>query len=123
LRVLLLDDEADIRSTASRIFRHLGHEVSTAADGREVIAACRNATHSDKPFDLLLLDLTIPGGMGGRETLEEILRFAPETRAIVTSGYSQDDVMAHYRDHGFHAALQKPFSLEELREAIAAALR
>jgi PAS domain S-box-containing protein len=123
LRVLLLDDEADIRSTASRIFRHLGHEVSTAADGREVIAAFRNATHSDKPFDLLLLDLTIPGGMGGRETLEEILRFAPETRAIVTSGYSQDDVMAHYRDHGFHAALQKPFSLEELREAIAAALR
>jgi CheY-like chemotaxis protein len=76
---------------------------------------------SDNPVDLVILDLTIPGGMGGKETAQKLLQLDPEARLIVASGYSNDPVMAGDREDGFRAAVAKPFTLKELRKAIAAA--
>ncbi|MCI5228318.1 MAG: response regulator, partial [Candidatus Electrothrix sp. AX2] len=75
----------------------------------------------DNPIDLVILDLTIPGGMGGKEAAQKILQLDPEAKLIVASGYSNDQVMAEYSEYGFRAAVAKPFTLNELREAIVAA--
>jgi DNA-binding NarL/FixJ family response regulator len=76
-----------------------------------------------KPIDVMIMDLTIAGGMGGKEAVQKVLAIDPEARAIVASGYSNDPVMAKYREHGFRAVVVKPFSMEELASALEAALR
>jgi DNA-binding NarL/FixJ family response regulator len=82
------------------------------------VEAYRRALESGRPYDVVVLDLTVPGGMGGQETLEALRKVNPEVRAIVSSGYSNDPVMARYRDYGFDGMVAKPYKMEDLAVAI-----
>jgi CheY-like chemotaxis protein len=117
-RVLLMDDEQVIRIVTGDMLKELGHTVELASHGAEAIEKYRSAMESGKPFDAVILDLTIRGGMGGAETGEKLLEIDPEVKAIVSSGYSDDAVTAIYREKGFKAILKKPYNLEELRAVL-----
>jgi PAS domain S-box-containing protein len=114
-RVLFMDDEEPIRGMATIFMDRLGYDCSVASDGAEVLRLYREAMASGRKYDAVVMDLTVPGGMGGREAMEQLLRIDPEVRAIVSSGYSRDPVMASYRTHGFLAVLPKPYGLDQLR--------
>ena len=113
-RVLLMDDEESIRRLGERCLRHLGCDVQVAADGGECVRIYQAALQGGRRFDVVILDLTVPGGLGGRETLEALRSIDPTVLAIVSSGYSNDPVMARYREHGFAAVVPKPYALDAL---------
>ncbi len=123
LRVLLMDDEPAVREVVARMLEQLGHAVECAAEGEEALALYRRAREECRPFDAVILDLTIPGGMGGAEALRRLRELDPAVQAIVSSGYSTDPVLAEYRRHGFREVLVKPFRLQELVRAIAGITR
>ncbi|MCI5126766.1 MAG: response regulator, partial [Candidatus Electrothrix sp. AR5] len=110
-----------LRNLARSQLGALGHDAVLVRDGAEAISTYLEMQDSDNPVDLVILDLTIPGGMGGKETAQKLLQLDPEAKLIVASGYSNDPVMAEYSEYGFRAAVAKPFTLKELRKAIAAA--
>ena len=112
-RVLFMDDEASIRKLATTLLRRLGAEVEEAADGQAAVDLHRAAREAGRPFDAVVMDLTVPGGMGGLEALERMRAIDPEVKAIVSSGYSSDPVLAHYRDSGFRGRVAKPYELTE----------
>ena len=113
-RILVLDDEEQVCKLVSTMLRKRGFVVETVADGRQAIERYREAFQSGVPFDALIMDLTIPGGLGGKEALREILAFDPDAKAVVSSGYAVDPVMAHYADYGFKGIAAKPYSAREL---------
>ena len=120
--ILVLDDEPLVRSVLQRMLGQLGYRVETVAEGRAAVERFAERRQAGSPFDLLVMDLTIPGGMGGRQAMAEILRIDPTARAIVASGYSDDPTMAHYREAGFVAAITKPFQRDELARTVQSAL-
>jgi len=122
-RVLLMDDEREILAVSGEMLRRMGHRVTVARDGSEALAACHEAQADDLPFDVAILDLTIPGGMGGREAAERLRRMDPHICLIASSGYSNDAVMGDHRAYGFQGVLAKPYRREELEAAIEAAVR
>jgi len=109
-RVLVMDDEEIIREVATEILAFAGYQVESCADGKEAVARYRSAHGSRTPFDAVIMDLTIPGGMGGREAAGLILEIDPAAVLIVSSGYSHDPVVADFRHFGFKGAVVKPFS-------------
>ncbi|MEA1923342.1 MAG: PAS domain S-box protein, partial [Pseudomonadota bacterium] len=113
-KILIMDDEEMIRELVERMMSLKGYDVLSAADGEEAIRLYEKASQSGAPIDLIIMDLTIPGGMGGQEAIQKILQFDPQVKAIVSSGYSNDPVMSEYEKYGFCAALSKPFQLQEL---------
>jgi CheY-like chemotaxis protein len=117
--VLVLDDEPYLRTVFTRMFTRLGYAVTAVGTGEEAIDATRAAQGAGTPFAVALLDLTIPGAMGGREAIVELRRLAPDLLAIASSGYSDDSVMAQPTLFGFTASLGKPFTGKELAEALA----
>ncbi|TAL35346.1 MAG: PAS domain S-box protein [Spirochaetes bacterium] len=117
-RVLLMDDEGFIKDVAGRMLKHLGYSVETAQEGSVAVKLFREALERGEPFDAVILDLTVPGGMGGVETIKNIREIHPGARAIASSGYSVDPVMAHPDDYGFSGTLIKPFKIEELGKAL-----
>jgi PAS domain S-box-containing protein len=117
-RILVMDDEEMIRDLARVLLAKMGHEVLTAADGVEAVRLYQEALAAGKRIDLVIMDLTIPGGMGGQEAVGKIRALDPEAKVIVTSGYSNDRIMANFQDYGFRAALAKPFEIEELLEVV-----
>ncbi|MEM1204026.1 MAG: ATP-binding protein [Acidobacteriota bacterium] len=122
VRVLVMDDEGSLRRVTGLMLRRLGHEVETVADGALAVDAYRRAAEEGRHFDLVLMDLTVPGGMGGAEAIVELRRFDPTVRAVVFSGYSNAPVMARYREHGFVGVMTKPFDLEGLKKAVSEGL-
>ena len=118
-RVLVMDDESAVLDVAGQMLRHLGYEVEVVSDGAAALAAFAAARRADRPFDVAFLDLTVPGGMGGAETVRKLLQEDPTVRAIASSGYSSDPIMANYRAFGFRGALPKPYSLVDLSRALA----
>ncbi len=122
-RVLLMDDDEVIRGTTSCMLERLGHTVETVRDGREAVARYAAAMRSGKPFDATIMDLTIPGGIGGKEAIVELLALDPAARVIVASGYSSDPVLSEFAGHGFCGRLAKPFNLQELDEAVSLAIK
>lgn len=117
-RILIMDDDQMVRQVASRMLQWLGYDVATAEDGAQAIERYREAERSGNPFHLVIMDLTIPGGMGGEEAIRELRRFAPDIRAIVSSGYFNDPIMANYRDYGFDGVIAKPYQLDSLRQTL-----
>ncbi len=111
-RILVMDDDAGVRQVAGKILAHLGYEAEFAVDGNEAIDKYQVAQKSGRPFDLVIMDLTIPGGMGGKEALEVLRQIDPRTRAIVSSGYADDPIMTHYRDYGFCGVIKKPYKVD-----------
>ncbi len=116
--VLVLDDEEMVREIAREMLIHLGYEVLLAKDGSEVMDYYRQCRQEGRPIDAFLIDLTIPGGMGGRETVEKLRQLDPRVKAVVSSGYSNDPIVANFRDYGFVGVVEKPFRVNELARVI-----
>jgi two-component system cell cycle sensor histidine kinase/response regulator CckA len=121
-KILVMDDESMICDVATALLGMLGHEVDFAMNGEETIAKYQAAIQSGKPFDLVILDLTIRGGIGGTETLRKLSAIDPRVKAVVSSGYADNAVVANYRDYGFTAFLNKPYSMDGLRNVLNAVL-
>ena len=119
-RVLLMDDEEPLRMATGEMLRFLGWYVGEAADGEEAIAEYQKAQAEGKPYDVVIMDLTIPGGMGGREAIKRLVDIDPEIRAIVSSGYHNDPIMANFWEFGFSGCMPKPYSLTKLEETVRA---
>jgi PAS domain S-box-containing protein len=113
-KILLMDDEHSVRNTVCKMLRHLGYEVETASNGDEAIALYKKAMKSGALFDTVIMDLTIRGGMGGKETMQNLLRIDPSVKAIVSSGYFNDPIMSDYRTYGFYGVIPKPYEIEDL---------
>lgn len=118
-RVLVMDDEEMIRKMLSKMLPLTGYEVQVASDGAEAIELYARAGEAGQPFDAVILDLTVPGGMGGKETIRRLLEIDPDVKAIVSSGYSTDPIMSDFRSYGFSAVAVKPYSVEALEETLA----
>ncbi len=117
-RVLVMDDEPDILSFSHVVLKRLGYEAELARDGVEALRRYREAAEAGKPFSAVIMDLTIPGGMGGKEAIKRLLEFDPQARAIVSSGYSNDPVMAEFQKHGFRGVVAKPYQIHELARVL-----
>jgi PAS domain S-box-containing protein len=121
--ILIMDDDKSVRDVAGGMLRHLGYKVDFTDNGEEALEKYREAMGSEDPFDLVIMDLTIPGGMGGRITIEELLKIDPGAKAIVSSGYSDDPVMADYAQFGFCGCIKKPYRVAELGRIVCDALK
>jgi PAS domain S-box-containing protein len=117
-KILVMDDEEMVRNITRRMVESLGYEVETAGNGEEAIERYMDAKRAGLPIDVVILDLTIKGGLGGRETIKRLRELDPDIRAIVASGYSNDPVMANFRKHGFLDALNKPYQLRDLEKSL-----
>ncbi len=121
-RILVMDDETYILDVVSQMLERLGYDVQVASTGENALSYFRAAQALGTPFDLVLLDLTVPGGLGGKATLELLRDIDPNIRAVASSGYSDDPVMARPKDFGFHSTINKPYVQKELAHVIEAAL-
>jgi CheY-like chemotaxis protein len=117
-RILVMDDEEGVREALGEILRRLGYEVDFAVDGAEAIEKYTIARNSGRSFVLVIMDLKVPGGLGGKEAISRLLEIDPEVKAIVSSGYSNDPVMSGYRKYGFRGVITKPYKAEELSKAV-----
>lgn len=117
-RVLLMDDEKMIREAAAKALKLIGYKAEFAENGRKAIDLFNKAKDCGDGYDAVILDLTIPDGMGGEETLKKLLKIDPEVKAIATSGYAEGRVMSDYRRYGFVAAVSKPYSADDLKNVL-----
>jgi len=112
--VLVMDDEDMVRLVTGKMLYQLGYTAEFVKNGDEAIQVYKKAKESSNGFDAVIIDLTIPGGMGGKETIRKLIDYDPQVKAIVASGYAHDPVMSEYKDYGFCGAVPKPFTIEEL---------
>lgn len=117
-RVLVMDDEPLILETLGRALTRVGYQVKTVPNGMEALTCYQEAQQNEQPFDVVIMDLTIPGGMGGKEAITQLLKLDPQAKVIVSSGYSADSITSNYRRFGFSAAVTKPYKLEDLTRTI-----
>ncbi|MBI5743181.1 MAG: response regulator, partial [Elusimicrobia bacterium] len=122
-RVLLLEDEEIVKKAAVRMLTELGYAPEVTSEGKETLKRYRQAVSDGTPFDVVIMDLTIPGGMGGKEAILELRRDFPKALVIVSSGYSDESVMADYKTYGFNAVLPKPYRYEDLAGTLAKLLK
>lgn len=115
-RILVMDDQELILNMIRMMLDRMGYETESATDGAKAIELYREAYEAGTPFDLVILDLTVPGGMGGAETMAELLKIDAKVKAVVSSGYSNDPIMANHQDYGFCGVAPKPYSMEHLAE-------
>jgi two-component system, cell cycle sensor histidine kinase and response regulator CckA len=120
--VLVMDDEEMVRNVAVKMIELCGFEADCAADGREAIVKLREAREKGQPFDVVILDLTVKGGMGGEEAIGKIRETDDAVKAVVSTGYSDNPVVSNYRSYGFNAYLNKPYTFAALRDSLAALL-
>lgn len=117
-KILVMDDEAMIRKLAGNVLGKMGFETAFACNGEEALAAYETAMTAGEPFDLVILDLTVKGGMGGKETIRQLRLMDPDVKAIVSSGYSNDPGVVHYTEHGFCGVVAKPYRIDEIRQKL-----
>lgn len=118
-RILLMDDEDAILSATSDMLSFLGHTVTVAKSGEESIELYRKAHATDSPFDVVILDITVPGGIGAEGALPRLMEIDPGVRAIISSGYATHPLLVNFAASGFAAALIKPYGFKELEESLA----
>ena len=116
--ILVMDDEEVVRKAAESMLSYLGYRAVVVGNGQSALDAFTKARGARAPFDAVLMDLTIPGGMGGKETIPKILKVDPKAKVIVSSGYSDDPIMSEYQKYGFKGVLAKPYRLEDLSRAL-----
>jgi two-component system cell cycle sensor histidine kinase/response regulator CckA len=121
-RILLMDDEQMILDIVSRMLGHLGYEVTTCTDGSQAIAAFAKAKSHAEPFDVVMMDLVIPNGVGGQDAVHTIKKIDPGARVIASSGHLEHPVMLDHKKFGFNAVLEKPYKLEKLQQVIEAVI-
>ncbi len=121
-RILVMDDDEGVRDVIGTTLRRLGLEVELVEEGQSAIEAYRNAQRLERPFDAVMLDLTVRAGIGGQETIQSLLKIDPNVKAIVMSGYAADPVIMEPEGHGFAGGLAKPFDSDKLREILARVL-
>ena len=117
-RILIMDDEEAVSEITGQMLTRLGYDVEIAGDGAAAIERYITARKQQRPFDVVIMDLTIPGGMGGKEAIRKLREIDPGVRAIVSSGYSNDPVMADYHQYGFTAVAVKPYKMRDLSRII-----
>jgi PAS domain S-box-containing protein len=117
-RVLVMDDEKEVRKILEEVLKDEGYEAAFAADGSEAINLYQEAKEAQRPFDAVILDLTVPGGMSGKETIKRLLEMDPEVKAIVSSGYHKDPIMLKFKEYGFKVALPKPYKISTLKRVL-----
>jgi CheY-like chemotaxis protein len=117
-RVLVMDDEASIRTLTANMLEFLGYDAEIVDSGSVAIERFKGALGAGRPFDAVLLDLVVPGGLGGTQAIEHLTGLDPKVRAILISGYAQDSIMSTYREYGFAAAMTKPYTLQELQATL-----
>jgi two-component system cell cycle sensor histidine kinase/response regulator CckA len=122
-RILVMDDDRFLQDVYKRLLERLGYSPLVVSDGAMALASYRQAREEGRPFAAVIMDLTIPGGMGGKEAIRHLLAMDPQAVAIIASGYSRDPVMAHYREYGFKDLIEKPFSNQRLSEVLWKAVR
>jgi PAS domain S-box-containing protein len=117
-RILVMDDEAPLRRMIGRMLKKLGYEPDFSEDGAEAIETFRAAKDTGKLYDAVILDLTVPGGMGGKEAVKKILEIEPEAKVIVSSGYSDDLALAEFKQYGFKTILPKPYEPQSMSKVL-----
>jgi PAS domain S-box-containing protein len=117
-RILVMDDDEAVRELAAEMLNVMGYEVCTAAEGSEAVSLYERCKNGGRSFDAVIMDLTVPGGMGGAEAIRILRRLDPEIRAIVSSGYANGPIMGNYRQYGFSGVLRKPYSAENMNEVL-----
>jgi CheY-like chemotaxis protein len=117
-RILVMDDEEMIRDLLHNSLSEVGYKIELAADGTEAIEKYAEAEKSGEQFEAVILDLTIPGGMGGKETIKKLLKIDPNVKAIASSGYANDRVMANFKKYGFSGVVTKPYRVAELEKTL-----
>jgi PAS domain S-box-containing protein len=118
-KILAMDDDEMIRDLLQQMLLRIGYTVEVARDGNEAIELYRRAMDSGDPFDVVILDLTVPGAMGGKEAIDRLRQMDASVKAIVSSGYSNDPIMSDYQKHGFSGVVAKPFNIQALGKTIA----
>jgi signal transduction histidine kinase/ActR/RegA family two-component response regulator len=113
-RILLIEDHELIAQSLAELLRLYGYEVDAVADGRDGLKLYLENMEDGRKYDAVIMDLTIPGGMGGKETIQHLRKIDPDVAAIVASGYSNDPVMSNFREYGFCSALPKPYKIEDM---------
>lgn len=113
-KLLIMDDDPMILELASMLLKELGYEVLTALNGEEALTIYQQALNSGKPVDIVIMDITVKGGMGAKETIPKLLALDPNAKVVVSSGYSRDPIMANYKEYGFVAALPKPYRIQAM---------
>jgi CheY-like chemotaxis protein len=122
-RILVMDDEEMVRVVAGKMLTHLGYEVALAGDGAQALELYRLSMEEGQPFAAVIMDLTVPAGMGGKETMRKLLDLDPQARAIVSSGYAADPIMTHYKTFGFQGCIRKPYKIDNLSLLLARVLQ
>jgi CheY-like chemotaxis protein len=122
-KILLMDDEQIILDVTHEVLTFLGYEVMFARDGADAIALYRKEKEANAPFDAVIIDLTIPEGMGGKEAIQKLRDYDPAIKAIVSTGYSNDPVVMDYAQYGFSGKLSKPYKINDLKEILETLLK
>jgi two-component system cell cycle sensor histidine kinase/response regulator CckA len=117
-KVLIMDDDDVFCKFMRRVLDRLGYDVGIAGDGAAAVELYRKSLESGDPFDAVIVDLKILGGMGGEEAIKRLLKADPNVKAIASSGYSNDPVIANYKEYGFRDAIAKPYTMEELANTL-----
>ena len=122
-KLLIMDDEESVRDIIGQILAHFGYQIHFAGDGAEAFEIYVSAMKAGAPFDLVIADLSVPKGMGGKELMVKLREIDPDVKAIISSGYSNDPVMENYLDFGFLGVVAKPYKVDELRNLVQEVLK